>query len=148
MVDRSLYANKLLATINKAWKKDIRSAALSHENRKRPSSSILPNRKKKNLAAAYHGLLHVCGRAGCPDIALRLVYAMSKEGVEPNETSLNSYNAGKKIREISTGQGDEKQGAIRRAITNQYETLLTVECTKYEASDKRRKGDRRVRIIF
>ena len=130
-----------------AWKQEFRTAALSHENRQtRSTFRSTKKKKKKNLVAAYNGLLHVCGQAGRPDIALRLVYAMNKEeSVEPNEASLNSYYAGKKIRENDTADLDPKK-TIR--MMSQYETLLQVECTTYDKRDKRRWHEKRLRIIF
>jgi len=126
-----------------AWKNQIRSAVLAHENRKRPrsSTSLFPKKRKKNLAAAYNGLLYVCGKAGRPDIALRLAYAMNKEGVEPNETSYNSYIKGKEDR----SQGET---AMMRILANQHESLLQVECMKYDTRDKRRENEKRIRIIL
>lgn len=122
------------------WKNEMRVAVVSHENRKRPTSSAFPKKRKKNVAAAYHGLLYVCGKAGRPDIALRLVYAMNKEEVEPSETSYNAYLKGKEERK------DEK--AVIRMMANQYESLLQVECLKYDTRDKRRESEQRIRIIF
>lgn len=125
-----------------AWKNEMRSAVLAHENRKRLSSSeSFPKKRKKNLVAAYNGLLYVCGKAGRPDIALRLAYAMNKEGVEPNETSYNSYIKGKEDR-------TEKETAMMRILANQHESLLQVECVKYDTRDKRRENERRIRIIL
>ena len=125
-----------------AWKNEMRSAVLAHENRKKPKSSeSFPKKRKKNLVAAYNGLLYVCGKAGRPDIALRLAYAMNKEGVEPNETSFNSYIKGKEDR-------TEKETAIMRILANQHESLLQVECVKYDTRDKRRENEKRIRIIL
>ena len=125
-----------------AWKKEMRSSVLAHENRSRPrSSSSFPKRRKKNLAAAYNGLLYVCGKAGRADIALRLAYAMNKEGVEPNETSYNSYIKGKEDRP----QGETN---FMRILADQHESLLQVECVKYDTQDKRREKEKRIRIIL
>ena len=125
-----------------AWKNEMRSTVLAHENRKRPSSSdSFPKKRKKNLVAAYNGLLYVCGKAGRPDIALRLAYAMNKEGVEPNETSYNSYIKGKEDRTV-------KETAMMRILANQHESLLQVECVKYDTRDKRRENEKRIRIIL
>ena len=125
-----------------AWKKEMRSSVLAHENRSRPrSSSSFPKRRKKNLAAAYNGLLYVCGKSGRADIALRLAYAMNKEGVEPNETSYNSYIKGKEDRP----QGETN---FMRILADQHESLLQVECVKYDTQDKRREKEKRIRIIL
>lgn len=131
-----------------AWKNEIRRACLSHEHRTRSAPVSIYRSSGKNLIASYHGLLYVCGRALRPDIALRLVYAMNKEGIEANEVALNCYRSGKRARKkfaFETESPVETKG-IRMA--KQFESLLTVECTKYNLNDKRRAGERRVRIIL
>lgn len=112
------------------WKAHYRLSITKEEN-----TFKLP----KNLIAAYNGLIQVTGRAYRPDIALRIAYAMVKEGVEPNETTWNTYNNGVRKRSM-----DKKK--IR--LHAQHEELLAVECTKYCSKDKRRLSDKRVRIII
>ena len=118
------------------WKTDLRLAVASYENRERPEYS--KHKKGKNLIAAYHGLINVAGKAGRPDIALRIIYAMKKDGLEPNESTLNSYKTG--------ARENREEKSIR--LKNQYENLLIVECTKYSQLDKRRSSEKRVRIII
>ena len=133
----------------KFWKSGVRQSVLSHEMRRnRPSSrnSDRIRKKGKNLMAAYHGLFHVAGRAERPDIALRLVYAMNKEGIEPTETTLNSYKNGKRAR--ASMKTNKSQNFFLGRLTNQYESLLTIECTKYDQKDQRRQNEKRVRIII
>ena len=84
------FGNDINAALS-AWKDEIRIACLRHEGRTRSTPVPDWRTKGKNLIAAYNGLIHVCGRAVRPDIALRLIYAMNKEGLEPNEISLNCY---------------------------------------------------------
>ena len=120
------------------WKNEIRAAALAYEDRERLFSGTFPENKRKNLAAAYNALVYNCGRAGRPDIALKLAYAMNKEHEEPNETTYNSYLKGKEAR------GDAAK-AIR--LSGPYESLLEVECFKYDPNDQRRSNERRIRII-
>jgi len=153
-----------------AWKSDIRRACIMHET----SSPSSPNRStNKNLIAAYNGLLHVCGRAQRPDVGVRLVYAMNREGIEPNEVSLNNYRAGKRLgtrlmgiktATLSSSQQQQQQQQQRPQRTfgggqfpkltlpklnmvQQYENILYVECTKYNQYNKRMSKDQRVRII-
>jgi pentatricopeptide repeat protein len=127
----------------KAWKGGIRQKCLSSNTKSTKESPL----ESKTLLAAYHGLLHVCGRALRPDIALRVVYAMNKEkGVVVNEMSLQCYQSGKR-----KALGDSKVSSQSRSsvvLGEQFESLLTVECTNYDSNDKRRQGDRRVRIIL
>ena len=120
-----------------AWKTDIGPAAASQQRK----GNI-------NLQQAYNGLMHVCGRALRPDIATRIAYAMNKAGVEPTEVSLNCYKSGKRI----AIEGDADKGKKKLGLTNQYENLLSVECTKYNTrkwdKSKRRAGDKKIRIIL
>jgi pentatricopeptide repeat protein len=117
-----------------AWKSDIGPAAATQQKK-----------GKINLQQAYNGVAHVCGRALRPDIALRTAYAMNKAGVEPTEVTLNSYKSGKRV-------AMEKGIVDRLGLKNQYETLLSVECTKYNRQkwdkSKRRAGDKKIRIIL
>ena len=134
-----------------AWKQEIRPACLTFENRARNKSPSMYRPKGKNLLAAYNGLLFVCGRALRPDIAVRIVYAMNKEGLEPDELSQNCYRSGKRAHQ-SLLLADKKQTSrfgLRQKLNliDVYESLLYVECTKYDRNDKRRAGERRVRII-
>lgn len=117
-----------------AWKGIIGPSAAAHER--------ASNKGGSNVMAAYNGLMHVCGRAIRPDVATRIAYAMGKAGVEPTEVTLNSYLAGKRM--ALEGIDDGKNLVLR----NQYESLLSVECTKYNSRDKRRTGDRKIRIIL
>lgn len=114
----------------KAWKVCLASAAVG----------VPSNVKKANLGASYNGLMYVCGRAVRPDVALRLAYAMKKAGVEPNEIALNSYLSGKRAA-LNGNEG-------KRFLKSQFESLLTVECSKYTTKDKRRANDKRIRIIL
>ncbi len=125
------------------WKSELRQACLVHESRPPEWASDMGKSPNRNLVAAYNGLIHVCGRAHRPDIGVRLVYAMNREGIEPNEVTLNNYRAGKRLR---------KHPAIRRLLSlptmvSQYENILYVECTKYNQYNKRMSKDKRVRII-
>ena len=129
------------------WKDEIRPRCVAYENRARPQPLPRHRPSGKNVLAAYNGLLYVCGRALRPDIAVRLIYAMNKEGLEPNESSLNSYRAGKRL-------ADQSEGSLRTRLArtlkliDPYESILYVECTKYDSNDRRRQGEKRVRIIL
>jgi pentatricopeptide repeat protein len=130
------------------WKDTVRPQCMALE--KRTSSQ-----DKRNLIAAYNGLLYVCGRALRPDIALRVVYAMSKDGIDANDASLNTYRSGSRIQQQKrTDNGKNAAGGFRLAIERtfklmeQYEALLIVECTKYDKNDRRRDGEPRIRIIL
>jgi len=144
-----------------SWKNDIRPACVAFENRQR--GNPLPSNRPtgKNLLAAYNGLMYCCGRALRPDLAVRLVYAMRKEGLEPSEVSLHSYNSGKRERPEDPPRGFLQRGGLSKPETQRsfrlpkpswtlvkpYESVLYVECTKYDQNDKRRSSEKRVRII-
>ena len=132
-----------------AWKTQLRKACLKYEKRER-KKPVSPTRSKgKNLLAAYHALLYVSGRSVRPDVALRLVYAMAKEGLEVDETALNCYEAGKRTKTdtiVGTKMGEKLKKLLNMASA--YESLLYVECVKYDKRDKRRAGERSIRIIL
>lgn len=130
-----------------AWKSELRPACLAYESRER---RIPRNRAKgKNLLAAYHGLMYCCGRALRPDLAVRIAYAMQKEGLEPNEVSLHSYLAGKNKRPVVDDKPKKNSFLASKipSLVAPYESVLYVECTKYDKNDKRRSQEQRVRII-
>jgi hypothetical protein len=96
-----------------AWKSEVRRACLAHENRVRFQPVSPSRRNGKNLLAAYHGLIYVAGKALRPEVALRLVYAMTKEGLAVGETSLNCYMAGKR-RAVQPNTTSTKNGVGQR----------------------------------
>jgi pentatricopeptide repeat protein len=129
------------------WKREIRPAVVARRSgtaRSYPGGADGPRGPSppagdKSLAAAYHGLLYVCGRAGSPQMALRVVYAMRRDGLEPDETALNCYRSGKHDRQQKQEQqregGDDGAfsagaqegggaGAARRALERLASTLL------------------------
>uniref|UniRef100_A0A7S2URA9 Pentacotripeptide-repeat region of PRORP domain-containing protein n=1 Tax=Attheya septentrionalis TaxID=420275 RepID=A0A7S2URA9_9STRA len=134
------------------WKTEIGQAVRVYERRRSQEKQTVSRRRDgQNIIAAYHGLFHVCGRANRPDMALRLVYAMAKEGMDASETSLNCYMAGKG--EASKEPRDEKEKRSLKdkslaILAEQYESLLTIECSKYSKNDRRRFGEKTVRIIL
>eukprot|EP00557_Chaetoceros_sp_GSL56_P011126 CAMPEP_0176480672 /NCGR_PEP_ID=MMETSP0200_2-20121128/2401_1 /TAXON_ID=947934 /ORGANISM="Chaetoceros sp., Strain GSL56" /LENGTH=870 /DNA_ID=CAMNT_0017876805 /DNA_START=314 /DNA_END=2926 /DNA_ORIENTATION=- len=134
------YGDNITSAVD-AWKNEFRPTVLNSftEEIDRSSRNFQKSRVYKNLVASYHGLIYVAGRAYRPDIALRLVYAMRKEGVEPTEAALNTYNSGARER---------KDDIAKVKLHGQYENLLLVECAKYDSKDKRRQADQRIRIIL
>jgi hypothetical protein len=108
----------------KQWKAGLASAAVGVGIADNYSSI----KRSANLAAAYNGLMYVCGRAVRPGVALRLSFAMKKTGVEPNEISLNSYLSGKRV--ALNGMEFNK----RFSFNSQVEELLAVECNKRQAN--------------
>jgi pentatricopeptide repeat domain (PPR motif) len=134
------YGENITAAVD-AWKNVFRPTVLNTftEDIDRSSSNFPKSRVYKNLVASYHGLIYVAGRAYRPDVALRLVYAMTKEGVEPTEAALNTYNSGARER---------REDAEKVKLHGQYENLLAIECTKYDSKDERRQTDQRIRIIL
>jgi len=83
------------------------------------------------------------------DIAVRLTYAMKTEGLEPSETALNCYLAGKRQRhkEWVLLNGNVSVPSLIM-LENHYENILIVECSQFDVNDRRRMGDKKVRIIF
>jgi hypothetical protein len=138
------YGDEIDTAIND-WKSEIRPQCVLYESKQ---NSFYRERKNENMIACYHGLFYVAGRANRPDIALRLVYAMKREGLEATEQALNSYRAGIRIRKstIITSTVAAKL-ALKLQLINAYESLLEIECTRYNQNDRRRQGETRVRII-
>jgi pentatricopeptide repeat protein len=143
-----------------SWKGEIRRACLEHESRTQRAPRSIYRSRNKNLIAAYNGLLYVCGRALRPDVAVRLAYAMNKEGIEPDGISINNYRAGKRIQAQlhPTATGIDEGGSIQRGkffskllskpnMVEQYESLLYIECTKYDPNNRIMSKDKRIRII-
>jgi hypothetical protein len=133
------------------WKNHIRTATHQYEQETR-ARAFEQGSTKRNMLAAYNGLLYVCGRAERPDIAVRIVYAMkNKEGLDPSENPYNNYRSGKSTRK-SLVKRDEKESSWRGMLpkidmVGQYENILYVECKKYDARDRRMEKDNRIRII-
>jgi hypothetical protein len=67
--------------------------------------------------------------------------------LEPNENTLNSYRSGKRLRQSLVQENRAASFARKLTLLDPYESLLFVECTKYDRNDRRREGERRVRII-
>lgn len=74
---------------------------------------------------------------------------MKTEGLEPSETALNCYLAGKRQRhkEWTLSYGNVTIPSLI-VLENQHENILIVECSQFDVSDRRRMGDKKVRIIF
>eukprot|EP00529_Nitzschia_sp_RCC80_P020877 CAMPEP_0113460848 /NCGR_PEP_ID=MMETSP0014_2-20120614/11213_1 /TAXON_ID=2857 /ORGANISM="Nitzschia sp." /LENGTH=397 /DNA_ID=CAMNT_0000352543 /DNA_START=278 /DNA_END=1468 /DNA_ORIENTATION=- /assembly_acc=CAM_ASM_000159 len=89
------------------WKTEIRNylaqSRRSVKSGKKGQSTTMS--KFANMLAAYNGLLYVCGRALRPDIAVRIVYAMKKEGLFVNEQAFQNYKSGTRRREQLLLQG-------------------------------------------
>jgi hypothetical protein len=133
------------------WKAHIRKATNDYEE-KTSARSRAGTSKKKNLLAAYNGLIYVCGRAERPDIAVRIVYAMkNKEGLDPSENPYNNYRSGKSTRQnlVKRDKVDSSwRGMLPKLdMVGQYENILFVECKKYDTRDRRMEKDNRIRII-
>ena len=130
------------------WKSHIRTATYEYEQ----SSNRIGTSNKKNMLAAYSGLMYVCGRAERPDIAVRIVYAMkNKEGLDPSENPYNNYRSGKNTRKNLVKQ-DKPESSWRGILpkigmVKQYENILFVECKSFDTRDKRMEKDNRIRII-
>ena len=124
------------------WRNEIIPALRSRHKK----GNISAVSRSNDITAAYSGLMTVCGRAGRPDIAVRLTYAMTKDGIDPNETFLQCYESGKKLREGSFLI--EGLRPKRIPLASQFESILSVECTKYIDTDSRRTKDKKIRIIL
>jgi hypothetical protein len=136
------YGSDINTAIND-WKTVIRPQCSLYELQ----NTFYRQRRNENMVACYHGLFYTSGRAQRPDIALRLVYAMKREGLEPCDQALNSYKSGVRVRKSKTSSSVTMTIAEKLRIYNAYESLLEIECTRYNENDRRRQGEPRVRII-
>jgi hypothetical protein len=93
-----------------------------------------------NLSAAYFGLFYVCGRSLRPDVALRIGYAMAKDGLEPDDRCLNTYRIGRR--------DHGKISAIKERLLDIHESLFEVECSKSSNNNWQNRNDRKVRVIL
>lgn len=140
-----------IASALDGWKTHIRTATHEYEQESR-ARAFEQGSTKRNMLAAYNGLLYVCGRAERPDIAVRIVYAMkNKEGLDPSENPYNNYRSGKSTRK-NLVKRDKKESSWRGMLpkidmVGQYENILYVECKKYDSRDRRTEKDNRIRII-
>jgi len=148
------YGDNIVGALD-GWKTEIRKATTQNENHRSRHNKSKSSMKKKNIIAAYNGLLYVCGRAERPDIAVRIVYAMkNKEGLEPSENPYNNYRSGKRTRLslIAQNKQQERQRGIlakflpKLDMVGQYEDILYVECKQYDTRDRRTENEKRVRI--
>eukprot|EP00751_Fragilariopsis_kerguelensis_P021333 CAMPEP_0170898818 /NCGR_PEP_ID=MMETSP0734-20130129/46280_1 /TAXON_ID=186038 /ORGANISM="Fragilariopsis kerguelensis, Strain L26-C5" /LENGTH=592 /DNA_ID=CAMNT_0011291651 /DNA_START=26 /DNA_END=1801 /DNA_ORIENTATION=- len=147
------YGDNIVGALD-GWKTEIRKATTQNENHRSRHNKSKSSMKKKNIIAAYNGLLYVCGRAERPDIAVRIVYAMkNKEGLEPSENPYNNYRSGKRTRLslIAQNKQQERQRGIlakflpKLDMVGQYEDILYVECKQYDTRDRRTENEKRVR---
>ncbi|GMH65757.1 hypothetical protein TrST_g203 [Triparma strigata] len=108
------------------WSKEIRD-----------SLTIAGNRKQNQLQGLT-GLLYCCGRAGRPDHALKIVYAINKElGITPTESLLQTYINGKAV-------GQKKIGFAMKV----FEDLLEVETKKFNVKDSRSESEPKIKILW
>jgi len=86
-----------------------------------------------------HGLIWCCGVGRRPDVALKVVYAMQKEGRTVGDICLNVYKRGRE----EGGNVEARWGSIKA-----YEDLLEVECEQFRDEDWKKKGDKKIRILL
>jgi len=87
--------------------------------------------------AAVHALLRVCGVGGRPDEALRVVFAVRTDGLEPDASCFNAYLNGKAARPAAAALRSPpprasspavRLGNVARLTAPAYERLLRLEC--------------------
>ena len=123
---------------------------------------------ERSIAAAYQGLLAVCGRAKRPETALQVAYAAKKDGVVLSPAFAGAYYQAKKqqvagkamtgrslkvVAPTRAASGDDTEGASGGIIdlariqsyvagftASGFEALLDVECGLSRAQHASRSG--------
>ena len=95
--------------------------------------------------ASLHGLLRVCGAARRADEALRVVYAMRRDGCPLDVSCYTAYQRGRQSAE-ATGDGETAAG---RMLQSGYERLLALELAPERVEGPRLPGGiERIRVQF
>lgn len=83
----------------------------------------------------------MCGQGGRSDQALKLVYAMRKDGMEPDPTCWTAYSNGKALR-IAQAEADAANPSLKKPVQLRlpapalaYERLLQLECSPAAAAE-------------
>eukprot|EP00540_Astrosyne_radiata_P008337 CAMPEP_0116835838 /NCGR_PEP_ID=MMETSP0418-20121206/7762_1 /TAXON_ID=1158023 /ORGANISM="Astrosyne radiata, Strain 13vi08-1A" /LENGTH=241 /DNA_ID=CAMNT_0004465539 /DNA_START=3 /DNA_END=728 /DNA_ORIENTATION=+ len=118
-----------------AWKREVRPFISDTQPLRR-------RRRRRNIRQAYYGLLHVCGRALRPDLALRIVEVMKKEDVyHAGEEALLSYERGKRRRRGGMMYSVDQQYDMGGGFTFEFcEEALRSECKQGGSTCKKTRG--------
>ncbi|CAM9125160.1 unnamed protein product [Ectocarpus fasciculatus] len=118
---------------------------ISAQQTRRPQEN-----RKQDLFSAYCGMLYVCGRAQRPDAALKVVFALKKDGIRPSSALSNTYFKAKK--DARDSEDDSQAGPARfrvlRLLDRQLENTLEVECGVSKHADPMDLPIERIRIRF
>jgi pentatricopeptide repeat protein len=88
------------------------------------------DRHRDNLLLGYMALLHVCGHAGRPDLALQVFYALSRDGLAPCQAAWEAYLSGKESGRSPLGFRSS------RPWMSSYENVLEREARAWEPVEK------------
>ena len=151
------------------WKRHLRPKVLAARQRSGGAPAYaLPNEPPTAEQSAYHALLRVCGLAGKAEEALRIVYAMRRDGLPADErwdvSCFRAYERGKALtaeQEAARRARDDGRARPKRRsgyeivarsgsglLQSGYETLLKMELCP-ELIDGPRLGNiEKIRIVF
>ena len=125
------------------WRDFLRPRYLA-ERGNDPPLFAPPGEPPSSEQAALHALLRVCGAAGRPDEALKVVFAVRKDGTFPDATWYSAYEKGK----LGADSGGSRSAA-RRLLDGGYERLLMLELCPERVDGPRIGGKiERIRIQF
>ena len=80
------------------WKQEVRPLLLAARLKSGTRADGAAGEAEKQLeVAALHALLRVCGLAGRADEALKVVFALRRDGIEPDRSCFRAYVNGKEI---------------------------------------------------
>ena len=121
------------------WRDHLRPRLLAMRDERTPNFNP-PGAQPTAEQAAYHALLRVCGAAERADEALRIVYAMKRDGFPADASCYSAYMRGK---ETSTKRG------VARLLQGGYERVLALELAPERAGPPSPLGKiEKIRIQF
>ena len=106
------------------WRDHLRPRMLSSRNADTPLYNPAGQQPTAEQAA-YHALLRVCGAAGRPDEALRIVYAMKRDGFPADGSCHSAYFRGKDSAKSTASSLSGVQAVAM--LQGGYEQLLALE---------------------
>ena len=110
------------------WKGHLRPKALAARQADAPLAYAAPGQPPTSEQASYHALLRVCGLAGRADEALRIVYAIRRDGLPADSACYSSYVRGKAAAAEHPAVGGTPGRMAARAkglLQSGYEQLLS-----------------------
>ena len=140
-----------IALATALWKDHLRPMALAARQNTGAPAYASAGSPPTSEQAAYHALLRTCGLAGRADEALRIVYAMKRDGLPGDLACFNAYQRGKE----AVDERDAEMSALRSVrvkakglLQAGYETLLKMELCPERVNGPKLGNIDTIRIVF